>query len=99
MNYTERDVPWTRQVEHKHFEFKDSLPTSVVTREFPEVWTKDAIPYYPINDDKNGEVYQKYKKLADSDPKYVVGGRLGRYTYTDMGPCVSSALALAKRHL
>ena len=99
VNYTERDVPWTRQVEHKHFEFKDSLPTSVVTREFPEVWTKDAIPYYPINDDKNGEVYQKYKKLADSDPKYVVGGRLGRYTYTDMGPCVSSALALAKRHL
>lgn len=99
VNYTERDIPWTRQVEHKHFEFKDNLPTSVVTREFPEVWTKDAIPYYPINDDKNGEVYQKYKKLADSDPKYVVGGRLGRYTYTDMGPCVSSALALAKRHL
>lgn len=98
VNYADLSVPWTRQVEHKHFEFHETTKT-IVTREFPEEWTGNEVPYYPINDDTNGLVYQKYKAIADADQKYIVAGRLGRYTYTDMGPAISSAIALAKKHL
>lgn len=99
VNYNELSVPWTRQVEHKHFEFKEDLPTSVVTREFPEEWTGNEVPYYPINDETNNAVNQQYQDLAKKDPKYIVGGRLGRYQYFDMMPAVANALMLAKRHL
>lgn len=99
VNYTEKDVLWTRQIEHKHFEFQEALPTSYVTREIPEEWTGNEVPYYPINDDRNGAIYNEYRKMAEADEKYIVGGRLGRYQYFDMHAAVGSALALAKKHL
>lgn len=99
VNFTEKDVPWTRQVEHKHFEFKQDLPTTVVTREFPEEWTGNEVPYYPINDEHNNAVNQKYQEMAKADPKYIVAGRLGRYQYFDMHQAVGAALALARKEI
>lgn len=98
VNYTELSVPWTRQVEHKHFEFAESVK-SVVTREFPEEWTGNEVPYYPINDDANNSVYDRYQKMAEADQKYIVAGRLGRYKYYDMHQALGAALTLAKKHL
>ncbi len=95
VNYTEYEVPYTRVIEHKHFEF-GAQPRTVVTREYPAVWHKGDEPYYPVNDDRNNALYAKYKALADAEPHVVFGGRLGMYRYYDMDDTVSAAFGLLK---
>lgn len=91
VNYTERAVPYTRIIEHKHFEF-GKQPKTVISREYSSEWTKGDEPYYPINNDRNNELYQKYKELADNTPNVIFGGRLGQYKYYDMDKVIASAL-------
>lgn len=98
VNYTEYDVPYTRIIEHKHFEF-GTQPKTVVTREYPAVWQHGAEPYYPVNDDKNNALYQKYKELADREEHVIFGGRLGMYRYFDMHNIVAEALEASEREL
>ncbi len=93
VNYTEYEVPYTRIIEHKHFEFGTQEKT-VVTREYPAVWKKGDEPYYPVNDEKNGAVYEKYKALAAREKNVLFGGRLGMYKYFDMDDTISAAFAL-----
>ena len=95
VNYTEYEVPYTRVIEHKHFEF-GAQPKTVVTREYPAVWHKGDEPYYPVNDDRNNVLYAKYKALADAEPHVIFGGRLGMYRYYDMDDTVSAAFGLLK---
>lgn len=95
VNYTEETVPFTRIIEHKHFEFGQQENT-IITREYPVVWSKDKVPYYPINNDKNNEIYQRYKKI-DSD--VIIGGRLGGFKYFDMDQTIAQALNLVKQEL
>lgn len=95
VNYTEREVPFTRIIEHKHFEF-GKQPVTVISREYSSEWTKECEPYYPINNDKNNELYQKYKELADKEEKVIFGGRLGNYKYYDMDKVIASALEAVK---
>ena len=91
VNYTEYEVPYTRIIEHKHFEFGTQEKT-VITREYPAKWRKGDEPYYPMNDDKNNELYRKYRELADKESKVIFGGRLGEYKYYDMHQVVRRAL-------
>lgn len=98
VNYTDVDVPWTRIIEHKHFEMLNTKNT-IITREYPQKFNKDNIPYYPINDDKNNKIYQKYKKLSLTFPNIIFGGRLAEYKYYDMHQIVGSALSKTKRIL
>ncbi len=98
VNYTEYEVPYTRIIEHKHFEFGTQEKT-VITREYPANWKKGDEPYYPMNDDKNNELYQKYKALGDSEENVIFGGRLGMYKYFDMHHIVDEALKLAEAEL
>jgi len=91
VNYTEREVPFTRIIEHKHFEFGEQQHT-VITREFPDKWTLQKEPYYPVNDEKNDAVFQKYKVLAATERNVIFGGRLADYKYYDMHHVVASAL-------
>ena len=83
VNYTEREVPYTRIIEHKHFEF-GKQPTTIISREYSSEWKKGDEPYYPVNNDKNNALYQQYKELADKEHKVIFGGRLGGYKYYDM---------------
>lgn len=99
VNYTEYEVPYTRIIEHKHFEYGESNPKTVVTREYPDSWSKEKEPYYPINNDKNNNLYQKYKELADKDTKVIFGGRLGQYQYYDMDKVILEALNCVKQEL
>ena len=104
VNYTDRETPWTRIIEHKWFEFgKDDqgndLPKTVISREYSSEWKPGDEPYYPVNDGKNGALYQKYKELADKEDKVIFGGRLGEYKYYDMDAVIASALALSKKEL
>ena len=92
VNYTEREVPYTRIIEHKHFEF-GSQPKTVISREYPSEWTKGEEPYYPVNNDRNNKCYEKYRQLADKEKKVIFGGRLGEYKYYDMDKVIESALA------
>lgn len=94
INYTDIDVPYTRVVEHKHFEFGKQLHT-VVTHEYPVAWQRGMEAYYPINDERNTSLYQQYKALADADADIFFGGRLGRYAYYDMDKAIYAALELA----
>ncbi|MCR4739812.1 MAG: UDP-galactopyranose mutase [Lachnospiraceae bacterium] len=96
VNYTEYEIPYTRIIEHKHFEFGDQEKT-VITREYPAAWKRGDEPYYPVNDEKNSALYQKYRELADREDKVIFGGRLGQYRYFDMHQVVESALMLARR--
>lgn len=96
VNYTEAEVPYTRIIEHKHFESTPSEKT-VITREYPKRYERGDEPYYPVNDERNNALYEKYAQLAASDPKLVVGGRLGLYRYYDMDKTVECALALSKQ--
>lgn len=96
MNFTEREIPYTRIIEHKHFGSAGGNKT-VITREYPESPGPDAEPYYPINDKKNQELYEKYRTLANKNPRLITGGRLAEYRYYDMDKTVESALALADR--
>jgi UDP-galactopyranose mutase len=91
VNYTEREVPYTRIIEHKHFEF-GTQPKTVVTKEYPENWTEEKEPYYPINDETNNAIYKQYQQLAEKESKVIFGGRLAEYKYYDMHQIVGSAL-------
>ena len=104
VNYTDKETPWTRIIEHKWFEFgKDDegndIPKTVISREYSSEWKVGDEPYYPVNDEKNGALYQEYKKLADAEKKVIFGGRLGEYKYYDMDAVIASALSLAEREL
>ena len=104
VNYTDRETPWTRIIEHKWFEFgKDAdgndLPKTVISREFSSEWKPGDEPYYPVNDEKNGALYAQYKTLAEKESKVIFGGRLGEYKYYDMDAVIASALELCKREL
>ena len=92
VNYTEREVPYTRIIEHKHFEFGKQA-TTVISREYSAEWKPGLEPYYPVNDEKNGALYTEYKKLADAQGNVFFGGRLGQYRYYDMDKVVAAALA------
>ncbi len=96
VNYTEFDIPYTRVIEHKHFEY-GTQPKTVITREYPATWNKGDEPYYPINDDKNNELYSKYKELADKEENVIFGGRLAEYKYYDMHHVIEQALNCVKR--
>ncbi len=91
VNYTEREVPYTRIIEHKHFEFGNQ-PKTVISREYSSEWKSGDEPYYPINNDRNNELYLKYKELADATPDVIFGGRLGQYKYYDMDKVIIAAL-------
>lgn len=97
VNYTDRETPWTRIIEHKWFEFgKDAngndLPKTVISREYSSEWKVGDEPYYPVNDEKNSELYKRYKALADKESNVIFGGRLGEYKYYDMDAVIASAL-------
>lgn len=102
VNYTDRETPWTRIIEHKWFEFgKDEegneLQKTVISREYSSEWKRGDEPYYPVNDEKNGEVYKKYKELADKEENIIFGGRLGEYKYYDMDQVIAAALIMCKK--
>lgn len=104
VNYTDRETPWTRIIEHKWFEFgKDDegndIPKTVISREYSSEWKVGDEPYYPVNDEKNGKLYQEYKKLAEDEKNVIFGGRLGEYKYYDMDAVIASALGLCEREL
>ncbi len=104
VNYTDRETPWTRIIEHKWFEFgKDDegndLPKTVISREYSSEWKPGDEPYYPVNDEKNGALYEEYKKLAEGEANIIFGGRLGEYKYYDMDAVIASALDMCEREL
>ncbi|MDO5351170.1 MAG: UDP-galactopyranose mutase, partial [Lachnospiraceae bacterium] len=98
VNYTDRETPYTRVIEHKHFEF-GTQPKTVITREYPVTWSEGMEPYYPVNDEKNQALYQKYAKLAAEEKQVLFGGRLGEYKYYDMDKVIESALKAARAEL
>ena len=103
VNYTEYEIPYTRIIEHKHFEFQcqngTNNPKTVITREYPKVWKHGDEPYYPMNDEKNNMIYQKYQEKAKEENKVIFGGRLGMYRYFDMHQVVDEALKCVKKEL
>ena len=104
VNYTDRETPWTRIIEHKGFEFgKDEngndLPKTIISREYSSEWKPGDEPYYPVNDEKNSELYKKYSALAELEKKVIFGGRLGEYKYYDMDAVIDRALQCAKEQL
>jgi len=98
VNYTSSKVPYTMIIEHKHFEF-GKQPKSVISYEYPSEWKPGEEPYYPINDQKNSELYLKYEKLAQEVPDVIFGGRLGNYKYYDMDKVIRSSLDSVKREI
>ena len=96
VNYTEREIPYTRIIEHKHFEFGNQ-PHTIITREFPESWEKGDEPYYPINNERNNSLFEKYRELAAQNPNIIFGGRLGNYQYYDMDKVIIAALDTVKK--
>lgn len=98
VNYTDKETPYTRIIEHKHFEFGTQDKT-VITEEYPTEWQQGDEPYYPINDDKNNETYKKYKALADNELNVIFGGRLATYKYYDMHQVIGSALTTVEKEL
>lgn len=104
VNYTDRETPWTRIIEHKWFEFgKDEdgndLPKTIISREYSSEWKTGDEPYYPVNDEKNGQLYAKYKELADKETGVIFGGRLGEYKYYDMDTTIASVLDMCEKEL
>ena len=104
VNYTDRETPWTRIIEHKWFEFgKDEngneLPKTVISREYSSEWKPGDEPYYPVNDEKNGALYAQYRALAEQEKNVIFGGRLGEYKYYDMDMVIAAALSCAERQL
>ena len=104
VNYTDRETPWTRIIEHKWFEFgKDEdgndLPKTIISREYSSEWKAGDEPYYPVNDEKNGQLYAKYKELADNETGVIFGGRLGEYKYYDMDTTIASVLDMCENCL
>lgn len=98
VNYTDRETPWTRIIEHKWFEF-GTQPKTVISREYSSEWKPGDEPYYPVNDEKNGALYQQYKALAEGEKKIIFGGRLGEYKYYDMDAVIASALDMCEKEL
>lgn len=108
VNYTEYEIPYTRIIEHKHFEFgcqggygNTGIPANqktVITREYPAAWAKGDEPYYPMNDERNNGLYEKYRRLADKEERVIFGGRLGMYRYYDMHQVVAEALKCVREH-
>ena len=98
VNYTDRETPFTRLIEHKHFNF-GKQPKTVITREYPATWEKGMRPYYPVNNEKNQALYQQYAALAAGEERVIFGGRLGQYKYYDMDKVVAVALAAAEEEL
>ena len=98
MNFNEREIPYTRIIEHKHFEFGKQEKT-VITREYPQDWNRNLEPYYPVNDEKNNALYAEYQKLAEKEKNVFFGGRLAQYKYYDMDKCIASAFAFAESEL
>ncbi len=98
VNYTDRETPWTRIIEHKWFEF-GTQPKTVISREYSSEWKPGDEPYYPVNDEKNGALYQKYRELADNEKNIIFGGRLGEYKYYDMDAVIASALEMCEKEL
>ena len=99
VNYTDRETPWTRIIEHKWFEFGknedgNNFPKTVISREYSSEWKPGDEPYYPVNDEKNSNLYREYKKMADAQEKVIFGGRLGEYKYYDMDQVIAAALEL-----
>ena len=98
VNYTEKEVPYTRIIEHKHFElFGDELlkcPRTVISKEYSTEWKDGMEPYYPVNDEKNNSLYRRYKELADQESRVLFGGRLAEYKYYDMAPIIAKVLNL-----
>ena len=104
LNYTDRETPWTRIIEHKWFEFgKDEdgndLPKTVISREYSSEWKPGDEPYYPVNDEKNGALYAQYKALAEKEERVIFGGRLGEYKYYDMDAVIAAALEMSEKEL
>ena len=108
VNYTEYEVPYTRIIEHKHFEYGNSLgkieegitkEKTIISREYPDEWVKGKEPYYPINNDRNNQLYKKYEQLAAEDNKVIFGGRLGQYKYYDMDKVIAEALRCVENEL
>ena len=98
VNYTEYEIPYTRIIEHKHFEY-GTQPKTVITREYPAKWNKGDEPYYPINNERNNNMYTKYKELADKETNVIFGGRLGMYKYYDMDKVIAEALKCVEENL
>ncbi len=98
VNYTDAETPYTRIIEHKWFEFGTQEKT-VISKEYSSEWKKGDEPYYPVNDEKNGNLYAQYKELADKEDKVIFGGRLGEYKYYDMDAVIASALDMCKKEL
>lgn len=98
VNYTEREIPYTRIIEHKHFEFGKGEGT-VITREYPAEWKPGDEPYYPVNDEKNNELFARYQELAAEEKNVLFGGRLGQYRYYDMDKVIEAALAMVSEEL
>lgn len=96
VNYTEYEVPYTRIIEHKHFEFDTTSPKTVISKEYSSTWKPGDEPYYPVNNDKNNDLYNKYKELADKEKNVSFGGRLGLYKYYDMDDTIEAAFNLLK---
>ena len=104
VNYTDKETPWTRIIEHKWFEFgKDEngndLPKTIISKEYSSEWKPEDEPYYPVNDEKNCSLYRKYKKLADAEENVIFGGRLGEYRYYDMDAVIAAALEMSRKEL
>ena len=98
VNYTEREIPWTRIIEHKHFEF-GTQPGTVITKEYPAKWAPGDEPYYAVNDEKNTALYEKYQELAGKEKNVLFGGRLGGYRYYDMDKVLRAALDMVEQEL
>jgi UDP-galactopyranose mutase len=98
INYTEEQIPYTRIIEHNHFEYFESKKT-VITKEYPDKWHKNKIPYYPVNNYRNNLLFSKYKKLSQNLPKVIFGGRLAEYKYYDMDEIIESALNIVQNEV
>ena len=104
VNYTDRETPWTRIIEHKWFEFGvdengNDIPRTIISREYSSEWKPGDEPYYPVNDERNNSLYQQYKALTESESNVIFGGRLGEYKYYDMDAVIASALEMCKKEL
>lgn len=104
VNYTDRETPWTRIIEHKWFEFgKDEngndIPKTIISREYSSEWKAGDEPYYPVNDEKNSKLYAKYKQLAEKEENVIFGGRLGEYKYYDMDATIASVIEMCEKEL
>ena len=98
VNYTDYETPYTRIIEHKHFEY-GTQPKTVITKEYPDNWTREKEPYYPINNEKNNTLYEKYKKIAEEEKNVIFGGRLGQYKYYDMHKIIEEALNCVEKEI